>query len=630
MKRRIIFFGGKNVGCGVLRALCEHPDVEVVLAVTQSWDDDPQRWHERLQDVAAEYGVPVLVENDPTKVSLPQADFLFVAYYDAILPAKIFSEFSDAFNLHLADTEVMRGAHPTYWAIREGHPRHGVTLHRIVEKVDAGPVVAKKEFDIDPTWTGRELYDVATREGIELVAETLPLILSGGYQTRPPGDTAAVKKKRRDFPGHEVNLPIETERQLRALIFNPFPLPWVKIGGQRYTLRRLGVTDARQLFEVKGMISSAAKRMGFDPTGLDDNAACFDERAMMTVPPVREVAVAVLGAPSASAPQAICGALRGAGVLCQQVESGVDFRNFEVAIGPTVGLEAQRRALTAIAAGCIFIATDQGPIYSLDASRDFLRLPLASCGVDRNTPSTPNFDQPNSSIAAAVALGLTSKFTGAAAGQYAAEEARRIVFADASSARIALNQLKALGRYDDGPLRAHCGRFEAATDSYMWRGERELMYALLTTLKVDGAVLEVGVGNGGTLSVIAAFANGREVHAIDDFSYSDGENQQRAVTLVLNAFPINLTTAKSRDVTWNRPLAFVHIDGGHTTIDVQADIEKFAPCVNVGGVMVVDDYGTVESQAEVRKVVDDYMLIHAVEWIAVTAGPKLGVWRKVA
>ena len=371
-------------------------------------------------------------------------------------------------------------------------------------------------------------------------------------------------------------------------------------------------------------VVEAARRMGFDSSRVsNENAVYFDERALMGKPPARHTKVAVIG--NDNVMSGMFGAIHGFGMPCDM--NPADFREYDVAIARTNTVEAQRTVVAACAAGCMFISVDGAMLPYLDSQRDYVVAPLRTYGVTGEA-SDPTFSYANPDIVAALAYGVMENWSRC---HVVAEDVRRIVFSVASSATEALRQLASAGVYDVGPFRVHCEAVEAANDMYMWKNERHLFHALLSTLKVDGEILEIGIGNGGTLSVLSAFSGGRAINAIDDFSYSNGDNQQRAVTKILEAGrTINLITSKSKDVSWNREIAFLHVDGGHDYDDANRDVRMFASWVKVGGVLAVDDYATRESQQGVGDAVDKYMEESCASWIPITCGPKAAFWRRVA
>ena len=66
---------------------------------------------------------------------------------------------------------------PINWALKQGEQLHGVTIHEIVEKIDAGPIISQVMFSIYPDVD--EVIDVYRRSlsfGWNLFTQTMPLL----------------------------------------------------------------------------------------------------------------------------------------------------------------------------------------------------------------------------------------------------------------------------------------------------------------------------------------------------------------------------------------------------------------------------------------------------------------------
>ena len=67
---------------------------------------------------------------------------------NVIVPASVLNRLGEpAYNLHPGPPEYP-GSHPDCFAIYDGATRFGATLHEMIAKVDAGPIVKVSEFDI--------------------------------------------------------------------------------------------------------------------------------------------------------------------------------------------------------------------------------------------------------------------------------------------------------------------------------------------------------------------------------------------------------------------------------------------------------------------------------------------------
>lgn len=162
-------------------------------------------------------------------------------------------------------------------------------------------------------------------------------------------------------------------------------------------------------------------------------------------------------------------------------------------------------------------------------------------------------------------------------------------------------------------------------DNYMWPGERELIAHYAKGLP-PGAIVELGVGSGGTLAVLAAHAD-RDVLGIDNFSYGGVEQRTTVLAVAAKIGNIEIREATLREAAWHDPIAFLHVDAGHDYVDCLHDLETFAPHVVPAGVLAVDDYNTHIDQPEVRRATDEFIARGG--WTPLALGPKLALWRRM-
>jgi len=165
-------------------------------------------------------------------------DLVLVAFYDRILPGSVFGPPRlGCWNLHLGDPERYRGAYPNIRALRNGDTEYAVAIHRVDAGIDTGPILARRSFPVSPDMMGRELYDRMTSEGLLLLEEFLPVIVSGEAlaAARPQDGSGAESMKRREL-SHELSIGDDLRNQVRALTFPPFPPPFFMIGSRRFVV----------------------------------------------------------------------------------------------------------------------------------------------------------------------------------------------------------------------------------------------------------------------------------------------------------------------------------------------------------------------------------------------------------
>ena len=247
--KRVVFFGGKTIGCKCLESLCLHSRIDVSLIVSNTSDlyDENDRWYPRIYELAKNHKIPYLCTDNPNTEEIISiikginSDFIFVVYYDAILKPQLFRlAKEEAINLHLADAERYRGCYPTTYAIINGEKEYGVTLHYVDEGVDTGPIIDKKLFEIKEIWTGKDLYDVATEEGYKLFVRNLDKIIEGKVESRMQKPSGHVKyHKRSQFPSYKISFEgtgKDVYNRIRALLFPPFPSPYFRIGDKIFEI----------------------------------------------------------------------------------------------------------------------------------------------------------------------------------------------------------------------------------------------------------------------------------------------------------------------------------------------------------------------------------------------------------
>lgn len=178
------------------------------------------------------------------------ADLFVVHGFNRILPRELFSlPPRGAVNLHGGPLPAMRGAHVVNWAVALGMRATAVTLHEVVERVDAGPVFAATELAIGAEEDARSLRDRLIVAGVELLAAHLPALLAGTARAVPQDEANA-----RHFPRRtETDGWIDWRAPARA-VFNlvrALPDPWpgahFALHGEHAVIRR-----ARLIAEAGG------------------------------------------------------------------------------------------------------------------------------------------------------------------------------------------------------------------------------------------------------------------------------------------------------------------------------------------------------------------------------------------
>lgn len=127
--------------------------------------DLPLRQPARMSEVAGE---------------ISSNDALVVAAYGQILrPNTLYAASEGAWNVHASLLPKYRGAAPIERSIMAGEPESGVTIIRMDEGLDTGPMALQRPLPIPPDMTGGELSELLAGLGTEAVVEVLNQIEAG-------------------------------------------------------------------------------------------------------------------------------------------------------------------------------------------------------------------------------------------------------------------------------------------------------------------------------------------------------------------------------------------------------------------------------------------------------------------
>ncbi|MBI4581183.1 MAG: methionyl-tRNA formyltransferase [Planctomycetes bacterium] len=128
-------------------------------------------------------------------------------------------------NLHASLLPKFRGASPIAGAILAGEKRTGVTVLRLVDRMDAGPILLKRETAIGPMETAGELHDRLAGIACDALGAALDLLeRDPGYGGEPQDELqASHARKFKKSDGHlRFGEPAE-QLALRVRAMHPWP-----------------------------------------------------------------------------------------------------------------------------------------------------------------------------------------------------------------------------------------------------------------------------------------------------------------------------------------------------------------------------------------------------------------------
>lgn len=93
-------------------------------------------------------------------------DVVVVAAYGLMLPKDVLllPQYG-CLNIHASLLPRWRGAAPIQYAIWQGDEKSGVTIMRMEEGLDSGPMIVKKQVPVRPETTAQSLHDELAARG---------------------------------------------------------------------------------------------------------------------------------------------------------------------------------------------------------------------------------------------------------------------------------------------------------------------------------------------------------------------------------------------------------------------------------------------------------------------------------
>ena len=202
--------------------------------------------HEAAETLGIDVRVPQSLKSpaEQTRFAALKADAAVVVAYGLILPKPVLDATRRGiFNIHASLLPRWRGAAPINRAIMAGDACSGVSIMRVTEGLDAGPVCLMERVAIGPNMTAGELHDALAEIGAGAMVRGLAALRSGTLQCEAQDDevaTYAAKLTNAEARIDWTRATHEVHNHIRGLA--PYPGAWCEIehGGKRERVKVQG------------------------------------------------------------------------------------------------------------------------------------------------------------------------------------------------------------------------------------------------------------------------------------------------------------------------------------------------------------------------------------------------------
>ncbi|OGH47968.1 MAG: hypothetical protein A3A51_05120 [Candidatus Levybacteria bacterium RIFCSPLOWO2_01_FULL_39_10] len=225
LKLKIIFFGGRHT-TEILESLSEKFEVLLVISSDQS-----------VVNASINKKIPfakVLEINEKliNGIKKIKPDIGVVADFGLIIPKKLIDVFPNGIlNVHPSLLPKYRGPTPVQTAILNGDMKTGITIIRIDEKVDRGPIIFQEEHFISPSDNSETVYAHLFKRAAKILPDLLPRFMKGLLKSFEQNHknatyTKSLKKEDGFIAVDKVPAKQKLERMINA--YHPWPSVWTR------------------------------------------------------------------------------------------------------------------------------------------------------------------------------------------------------------------------------------------------------------------------------------------------------------------------------------------------------------------------------------------------------------------
>jgi methionyl-tRNA formyltransferase len=266
---RIVFMGTPALAAHILERMVVAAGTDFIVTGVVTRPDEPRKRGLRLGPsevgaVAARARLPTL---KPVKIRTPEflaelrsfaPDLLVIAAYGRILPNPVLeAPRLMPINVHASLLPRHRGAAPIEGAILAGDRESGVTIMRVIERMDAGPILLQRAIALAADETQGTLKEKLAELGAQTLIEAIAQFRSGKIIESAQDEnlatyTTPIEKAHAaiDWSSDAVQI----ERMVRA--YDPWPVARTTIGGEDLLIWRARVIDDDAAVDRGGAVAA--------------------------------------------------------------------------------------------------------------------------------------------------------------------------------------------------------------------------------------------------------------------------------------------------------------------------------------------------------------------------------------
>ena len=175
------------------------------------------------------------------------ANLIVVVAYGKIIPENFLNISKFGFiNIHASLLPKWRGAAPIQRAIMNGDKKIGVSIMKIEEKLDSGPVLASREFNLDKNENHGEVEKKLSLEGADLLIQCLSSIENESSKFINQDHSQATYAKKIEKNETKINWNKDANKVLAHIHgLAPNPGAWFEFNKERFKVLKVAMSTAK-------------------------------------------------------------------------------------------------------------------------------------------------------------------------------------------------------------------------------------------------------------------------------------------------------------------------------------------------------------------------------------------------
>ena len=162
-------------------------------------------------------------------------DLVIVMAYGILLPNKILNlPTFGCINIHVSLLPRWRGAAPVEYFLLNGEKETGVTIFKLVDKLDAGPIISQVSILVDESLNKNELFKKLNNIGKELIIKILPNYFDNKIILKDQNEQEATYAAKINSKMTQINFNENVKNVFNKIrAFSPKPGAWFLFNNER-------------------------------------------------------------------------------------------------------------------------------------------------------------------------------------------------------------------------------------------------------------------------------------------------------------------------------------------------------------------------------------------------------------